>query len=375
MELEEIRNKLDEVDKEIVELYEKRMDLCSKVADYKISSGKKVFDPAREKEKKSAVRKLCTSEFNGDGAEELFDQLMSVSRKLQYQKLSEAGGGGRLPFIEVKDLKRDKMRVVFQGAEGSYSQAAMQSFFGKDVENFHVETFRDAMVAIDEGSADYAVLPIENSSAGIVTEIYDLLTEYENYIVGEQIIPIEHCLIGVPGATIEDIEKVYSHAQSLMQSSRFLAEYPSWDQISMKNNAFAVAKIAADNDKRKAAIASEYAADYYKMNILKKKINSSDTNSTRFIVVCNQKIYLPDARKISLVLEVSNESGSLYHALSHFHYNHVNMTRIESRPIEERDWEYRFFIDIEGSLSDSGVMNAIRGLREETRSLRILGNY
>lgn len=375
MELKDLRAQLDEIDPQIVALFEKRMEICDQVADYKIQTGKKVFDPVRENEKIAAVRKLTHNEFNATGVEELFEQLMSMSRKLQYQKLSGTGAAGRLPFIEVDSLHKENSRVVFQGAEGAYSQAAMFRFFGKEVNNFHVDTFRDAMVAIEDGAADYAVLPIENSTAGIVSEIYDLLTEYENFIVGEQIIEIEHCLIGVPGASIDDIKTVYSHAQSLMQSSRFLAEHPNWNQISMKNNAFAVQKIAEDKDRSNAAIASEYAAEYYGMNILKKGINQSDTNSTRFIVVTNQKVFLPKANKISILLEVGNEVGALYHILSHFHYNHVNMTRIESRPIEDKDWEYRFFIDFEGNLADSAVKNALRGLREEAKVLRILGNY
>ncbi|WP_026505032.1 prephenate dehydratase [Butyrivibrio sp. NC3005] len=375
MDLKELRAKLDEIDPKIVELFEQRMELCSQVADYKISAGKKVFDPAREKEKIQAVKSLTHNDFNATGVEELFEQLMSMSRKLQYQKLSETGALGRLPFIEVDSLKKEGSRVVFQGAEGAYSQAAMFKFFGEDVNNFHVDTFRDAMVAIEDGAADFAVLPIENSTAGIVTDIYDLLNEYENFIVGEQIIPIEHCLIGVPGTNISDIKTVYSHAQSLMQSSRFLNDHPDWRQISMKNNAFAVQKIANDKDKTQAAIASEYAAKFYNMEILQKKINHSDTNSTRFIIVTNQKIYLPDAGKISLLVEIRDEVGSLYHILSHFIYNHVNLTRIESRPIEDRNWEYRFFIDFEGNLADSAVKNVLRGLREECKSLRVLGNY
>jgi len=375
MDLNTLRENLDEIDPKIVELFEERMDICDKVADYKIATGKKVFDSAREKEKIESVKKLANSDFNKTCVEELFEQIMSMSRKLQYNKLLQSGASGRLPFIEIDSLYKDNIRVVFQGAEGAYSQAAMFKYFGDDVNNFHVDTFRDAMIAIEDGAADYAVLPIENSTAGVVNEIYDLLAEYENYIVGEQIIPIHHCLIGIPGASIDDIDTVYSHAQSLMQSADFLDEHPAWRQISMKNNAFAVEKIAKDMDKRQAAIASEYAAKFYHMEVLQREINKSQTNSTRFIIVTNQKVFLKNASKISILLEIGNEVGSLYHVLSHFHYNHINMTKIESRPIEDRNWEYRFFIDLEGNLNDSAVKNTLRILREEVKSLRILGNY
>ena len=374
MDLLELREKLDEVDEEIVKLYEKRMELCAQVAEYKVETGKKVFDRTREQEKLLKVASLASNDFNAHGIKELFVQLMSMSRKLQYRILSEHGSLGRLSFIEVPDLLEDKIRVVFQGAEGAYSQIAMQTFFGEEVNSFHVDSFRDAMCAIDEGSADFAVLPIENSTAGIVSEIYDLLAEFENYIVGEQIIRIEHCLMGIPGAKETDIKTVYSHPQSLMQSSRYLNDH-TWQQISMQNNAFAAKHVSEEKDITKAAIASELAAKLYGLEIIKKGVNNTGENSTRFIIVTNRKIFRKDAGKISICFEVPHESGSLYDMLGHFIYNDINMTKIESRPIEGRSWEYRFFIDFDGNLAQPSVKNALRGLRDDARNLRILGNY
>ena len=374
MDLSQLRQQIDTIDRQIVDLYEKRMDVSRQVAEYKIETGKKVFDKQREQEKIAGVKALTHNDFNSHGVEELFEQIMSMSRKLQYQLLAAHGSEGRLPFIGVDELETECARVVYQGAEGSYSQAAMRKFFGENVNAFHVESFRDAMSAIDEGSADFAVLPIENSTAGIVNEIYDLLVEFENYIVGEQVIPIEHCLLALPGTKMEEIKRVYSHPQSLMQSARYLSEH-DWQQISMQNNAFAARKVAEEKDRTQAAIASEYAAKLYGLEILEKGVNQSSTNSTRFIIVTNQKIFLKNARKVSICFEVAHESGSLYHMLSHFIYNNLNMNRIESRPIEDRNWEYRFFIDFDGNLSDSAVKNALRGLRDEARNMKILGNY
>ena len=352
MDLSQLRQQIDTIDRQIVDLYEKRMDVSRQVAEYKIETGKKVFDKQREQEKIAEVKALTHNDFNSHGVEELFEQIMSMSRKLQYQLLAAHGSEGRLPFIGVDELETECARVVYQGAEGSYSQAAMRKFFGENVNAFHVESFRDAMSAIDEGSADFAVLPIENSTAGIVNEIYDLLVEFENYIVGEQVIPIEHCLLALPGTKMEEIKRVYSHPQSLMQSTRYLSEH-DWQQISMQNNAFAALKVAKDKDQTQAAIASEYAGQTYGLEILEKGINDSDSNSTRFIIVTNQKIFRKNANKISLCLEIPHESGSLYHILSHFIYNNLNMTKIESRPIPERNWEYRFFIDFAGKHADS----------------------
>lgn len=374
MDLSELRVQIDAIDKDIVELYERRMDICRRVAEYKIENGKKVFDKVREEEKIARVKSLTHNAFNSVGIQELFEQIMSMSRKLQYQLLAEKGVLGKLPFIAVDKLDQEGARVVFQGAEGAYSQAAMRQYFGDKISSIHVDTFRDAMAAIEEGSADFAVLPIENSTAGIVSEIYDLLVEYENYIVGEQIIKIEHCLLGLPGTKLEEIHTVYSHPQSLMQSARFLSEH-DWKQISMQNNAFAARKVAEEQDRSQAAIASAYAGETYGLEVLKRGVNQSSSNSTRFIIVTNQKLFKKDAKKISICFEVPHESGSLYHMLSHFIYNGLNICKIESRPIEDRTWEYRFFLDFEGNLSDSAVKNALRGLRDEARNMKILGNY
>lgn len=278
------------------------------------------------------------------------------------------------PFIAVEDLDREGARVVFQGAPGAYSQAAMFQYFGQDVDCIHVENFKDALSCIEEGSADYAVLPIENSTAGIVSEVYDRLLEFEAYIVAEQDIKIEHCLMVAPGTKKEQIQRVYSHPQSLMQSATYLQQY-DWQQISMKNNAFAASKVATEKDVTQAAIAGEHAAKIYGLEVLEKGINQEVDNTTRFVVVSNQKIFRKNAKKVSVCFEVPHKSGSLYHMLSHFIYNDLNLTKIESRPIADRNWEYRFFVEFEGNLADPAVKNALRGLREEARNMNILGNY
>ena len=373
--LQDLREQLDVIDAQIVELYQKRMDVCGKVGEYKITAGKKVFDKQREKEKLAAVSADVPNEFYRKGITELYEQLMSMSRKLQYQLLTQKGALGRLPFIGMDQLDMDGARIVFQGTEGAYSQAAMQKYFGTDINSFHVQTFRDAMEAIEEGSADFAVLPIENSSAGAVNEVYDLLMEFENYIVGEVFLPIEHALAALPGTKLSEVERVYSHPQALMQSAKFLDDHREWQQISVANTAVAAKKVLEDNETKKAAICSRYAAEYYGLEVLEEKINHNEQNATRFIVVTNQKIFLKDATKISICFEAAHESGALYRLLSHFIYNDLNMIKIESRPVEGRNWEYCFFVDFEGNMADGAVKNAIRGLREEAKSLKILGNY
>ena len=373
----ELRNEIDAIDKEIVGLFQKRMKISSEVAEYKISTGKKVFDRAREEEKIRAVTELADNDFNRHGIEELFQQIMSMSRKLQYQLLAQNGVVGRLPFIAVEEIEKSRVRVVFQGVEGAYSEAAMKAFFQDDITSCHVEHWRDASGGDRRG---FRGLPSrsfrsKDATAGSVSDMYDLLMEFENYIVGEQVIRCQHNLLGLPDAELSDIKTVYSHSQALSQCKEYLGTHRDWKQIPMVNTAMAAKKVKEDGDKTQAAIASAYAGEKFGLKVLADKIYDNEANSTRFIIVTNQRIFRWDAKKISISFEVPHTSGSLYNILSHFIYNNLNMTKIESRPIPGRNWEYRFFIDFEGNLNDGGVKNALRGIREEANNMRILGNY
>lgn len=374
-DLLEIRDEIDELDDKIVELYERRMQLTTEVAEYKIETGKQIFDKEREDSKLHTLEEKTHTDITRKGVRELFEQIMAMSRKNQYQLLTAHGVNFDCEFTQVKGLDYSNARIVFQGLEGAYSQEAMEQFFGENCDSFHVDTWKDAMEAIRTGKADYAVLPIENSSAGIVSENYDLLVEYDNYIVGEQIIQINHALLGLADAQESDITKIYSHKQSLMQCSDFLEAHKEWEKFSLSNNAVAAKKVKEDGRVDQAAIASAKNAEIYGLKVLKNSIQNNKNNSTRFIVVTGKKIYTPQANRISICFEVNHESGALYQALSHFIYNDINMINIQSRPIQNKNWEYRFFVDFEGTFSDNAVRNALRGLKEETISFKILGTY
>lgn len=375
LDLLEIRDQIDGIDTQIVKLFEERMKLCADVAEFKIQTGKKVLDPERESQKLDALRKKASSPFTQIGVQELFKQVMAMSRKLQYGMLQNAGKGEEIPFKKVSSLPMKKAKVVFQGVEGAYSFTAMHSFFGESIDSFNVTTWRAAMEAIKTGEADYAVLPIENSTAGIVADIYDLLVEYHHSIVGEQIIQVDHALMGLKNSNLSDIKTVYSHPQALSQCRKFLLRHPEWKSEPYLNTAMAAKKVKEDGDITQAAIASPYAAQCFGLQILKPHVFSSEHNSTRFIIVSKEEIYEEHAGKISICFEIPHESGSLYNILSHFIYNNLNMTKIESRPIPEKSWEYRFFVDFEGNLADDAVKNALFGIRQEANGLRILGNY
>jgi len=372
-----IRQEIDSVDKQILALYEQRMALAEEVATYKIATGKKVYDKQREDEKLDSLSSRAKDDFSKQGIRELFEQIMSTSRKKQYQLLAAHGLRQELDFECQDSYDFDGKKICYQGVEGAYSQVALNKFFGEsDVKSFHVDTWREAMEAIKSGEADYAVLPIENSFAGSVYENYDLLIEYGMTIIGEETISIEHALLGVEGASISDIKKVYSHPQAIMQCDGYLRNYHSdWEAEALRNTAVSAMKVKEDNDIHQAAIGSELNAAIYGLKILEKSIQDSKTNETRFIIISEDKKYLKSANKISVCFELPNEKGSLYRILSHFIFNGLDLSKIESRPVKDKNWEYRFFVDLTGNLLDDAVKNALLGINEEASILRILGNY
>lgn len=375
MDLLQIRDQLDVIDREIVRLFEERMGLIKDVAEFKIQTGKQVFDKERENAKIASVRKLAHSEFNEQAAEELFTQLMTISRRFQYRLLEQHGQKVELGFKQIDHLPVENVRVVYQGVEGAYSHEATMAYFGDDVDCYHVKTWEDAMEEVEKGKADYAVIPIENSSAGAVTGNYDLLISHDNVIVAEICIPVNHMLLGIPGADPDNIRSVYSHPQALMQCSQYLNARPQWRQISVENTAVAARKIIEDQDRSQAAVASQAAGKLYGLEVLAEGINHNKENTTRFIVLTKDRVYQKDAQKVTLCFELPHKSGTLYNMLGNLIYNGVNMRMIESRPILGRNWEYRFFVDIEGNLSEPSIQNALKGVAEEAANMRILGNY
>lgn len=375
MNLMKIRQNLDEIDMELMALLNQRMELSEQVARYKLENNKPVLDHEREEEKLSSVAKMADTKFNEKAARALFAQLMSMSRKLQYTLMEQNETKESAQFFPVDRLVKEGARVVYQGIEGAYSQEALYRYFGRDTSSSNVSSWREAMEEIADGNADYAVLPIENSTAGSVTDIYDLLNEFDNCIVGEQILKVEHALLGLKEAEQSDIKTVYSHPQALMQSEGFLRGHKEWKQINVDNTAGAAYKIAQEKDKTQVAIASPHAADIYGLKVLQEKINDEETNATRFIIVTGKKIYRKDAKKITICFELPHESGSLYDILSNFVFHGINMTKIESRPLEDKNWEYYFIVDFEGNLQEPNVSNALLGIKNEAASLKILGNY
>ena len=369
------REEIDAVDRQIVELIEKRMDLALEVAKYKMSTGKPIYDRERELQKLEKLGSMASSEFNAKGIQELFLQIMSISRRYQYNVIGDNDHVIDKMFSQIDKLTiTENTNVVYTGVPGAFAESALIEYFGEEVQVKNVKEFSDVARMVSEGEAVYGVLPIENSSAGFVSGIYDLLDRYQLSIVGEQMVQVNQCLLGIPGTDLSEIHTVFSHPQGLMQAKEYL-ENKDWKQVSMANTALSAKKVRDDGDKSQVAIASERAAKIYGLSVLNPQLNVSDNNTTRFVIVSNKKEYVENANKVSISFSLPHECGTLYNILAHFIFNNVNMTSIESIPLTGKQWEYCFFVDFEGNLSDYSVKNALKGIMAETQNFRILGCF
>lgn len=266
--------------------------------------------------------------------------------------------------------------VGFQGVAGAYGEEAAYTYFkGRWSKLVAHEAFEDVIEALLEGKIDYGVLPIENSSAGEVLDTYDLIKNNALYIIGEQSIKIEHNLLAIKGAVIEDIEEVYSHPQGLSQSKPFLKAHPNMKAYPYVNTAIACKHVADLQDKTKAAIGSHRAAQLYDLNILAPHIHFNKNNYTRFIILANHMHITEESNKISIVFSTAHQSGALYHILGYFANNGLNLLKIQSRPLLDKKWEYYFFADLEGNLEQANVLIALSQIMNHCNYFKILGNY
>ncbi len=324
------------------------------------------------------------------------EQLLTLEKKKRqlteeleaFQKKPEGSGEweqssviGEHPYAEYLSMMRrqrepvENPRVVFQGEPGAYSEMACRKVFGKDVNAVGLHGFQDTFLAMAEGRADYAVLPIENSSTGAIRQVYDLLESYSYFFVGETTVQIEHALLAVPGAKIENIKTVYSHEQGLFQCEQFLSEHPHMHPVSQADTAGSARMVAELQDPERAAIGSKLAAEIYGLEILKEQINTQTDNTTRFVVISPKPELRPGRDKICISLTTGHRSGALLDVLMVFTLHNVNLVRLESRPVPDRNWKYMFFIEFTGNLSDPNIDAMIHEIALMTTDLRILGNF
>lgn len=378
MELSELRNKIDEIDNELVKLFAERMGISARVAESKRQTGKPVFDPVRERE---IIRKLTENlddEMSGY-VSVLYNSIFEISRARQNKMLT---GDAKLS-TEIKEAKANTPEyfpavasVACQGVEGAYSQLACERLFRRpDIS--YAETFRDAFSKVASGECKYGVLPIENSLHGSVGEVYDLLKEYKNkiHIVRCIKVPIHHVLLGKKGTEISDIKEVYSHSQAIGQCSEFLREHPDINVNVSKNTAMA-AKMVSESDRRDVAAISSYdCAALYGLSVLCDELQNSDNNHTRFICISKDLEIYPGSSKVAIMFTVPHRAGSLVSILSRFNVLGVNLSKLESRPIKGRDFEFMFYAEIESYGLSEDLIAYLCELDARPEEFVFLGNY
>ena len=372
--LSKLSSRIDEIDGELLKLFLERMDISSAVADYKRSTGMAVLDPVREKQVLKDKTDRLFDKSKENEVYEFFSSIMSISRDRQNRELH------RRNTRRIEDMLKPKAHVddpvvAYFGTEGSYSEEAAIEYFGEDAKRFNAKNFEDAFLSLKDDKADYAVLPIENSYTGTISDVIDLLADYNYYIVGEAAIPIRHCLLGLPGASVGDIRHIYSHEQGIMQSMDFLKTLKDVEWDTYFNTARSAKMVAESGDKTKAAIASRRSARLYGLDILAEDINNSNKNTTRFIVVSKAPELDKDCDKISAAFTLPHESGELHRVLACFARGGLNLLKIESRPLPDRNFEYKFFVDYVGNLLDEDVRRITNGVIEGTSEFELLGNY
>ena len=371
--LEEYRTQIDAIDGELTRLFLDRMAVTQKVGEYKKANGLPVLDPDREKAVIAAKTALVDDPAAKADLAALYQSIMAISRR-QQRKLTQEETGDEVALKTCREPV-DGPRVVYQGEPGCYSEEAAAGFFGEHVQAKGCAWFGDVFEALAKGEADYAVLPIENSSTGSIRQVYDLLAQYDFSLVGEWQVKVEHCLAALPGVTMEDIQTVYSHEQGLMQCDKFLDTHPVWRRATTLDTAGSAKQVSETKDRTAAAICSRRAARLYGLEVLAAPVNHNTANFTRFMVVSPRPELREGRDKISAVFTLPHQSGSLHEILTIFAVSGLNLQKLESRPIPDRGWEYRFFVEFTGDLTAPGMEGVLQELRQLSADFRVLGNF
>ena len=365
MELQDYRNQLDTVDDQIAGLFRQRMELVKQVADYKKEHNTPVLAANRERDILYRVTGLCGPELE-EYTKILYSTLLELSRDYQEDRLS-AGNSELCRQImaaaESGAAFPSRAVVACQGIEGAYSQLACDKVFSLP-QIMYFNRFDGVFRAVENGMCRYGILPIENSSAGSVTEVYDLIEKYDCKIVRSLKLKIDHCLLALPGVRLEDVKEVVAHEQALDQCGEFLKNNKI--KITVFNNNAAAAKYVSESGRKDiAAIASENCADLYNLKIISQRIANSDHNYTRFICISKSLEIFEGANKITFVASTSHRPGSLYSLLTKFATRGLNICKLESRPIPGKDFEFRFYFDVEASVKSPDTQTILSQLEKE----------
>ena len=376
MDLKELRGQIDEIDDQLVKLFCQRMDIAAQVAQYKKEQGLPILMPAREREKLQDVSQKAGPEMAGY-TRTLYTMLFELSRSYQ----SKLFGGSQALYNSITKaidstpkLFPQSAMVACQGVEGAYSQLACEKIFANPM-IMYFKTFDGVFQAIDQGLCQYGILPIENSTAGSVTKVYDLMIQHNFYIARTFRLKVDHNLLANPGAKLEDIQEVYSHEQAINQCSAFLHSLKGVNVVPVANTAVAAEMVAASGRKDVAALSSRSCMELYNLKNLAASVQDKGTHRTRFICISkNMEIY-PGSDKTSIMMVLSHKPGALYKVLARIYSLGINVTKLESRPIPDREFEFMFYFDLETSIYSDQFAELMCELESLCEEFKYLGSY
>lgn len=367
MNLQDLRNDIDSIDKEILSLFIKRMSLCKNVAQFKIENNLPVYQGNREQDIIDNIRENTPSHL-ADGAAALFYNIMDISKCVQQEELLM-----NTPFISTKKLDLSgNVKVGCQGMDGSNSNTAADLLFNSPNIVYYHE-FEDVFKAVDNGDVKFGVLPVQNSTTGSIIQIYDLMKKYDFYVARMVRVEIDHCLAVKKNTNFNNVKNVYSHPQALSQCSAFISEN-NLRAIPYENTATA-AKFISQSNEPLAAICSERCANMYDFNIIAKNIADSSPNYTRFICISKDFYLSDDADVISILITIPNIQGSLSRLLTKFFVNGLNLEKLESRPLAGGSFNVMFYIDFQGNVNNPKVSALLTELQNEYPSFKFIGNF
>ena len=376
-DIKEIRKEIDGIDAQLASLIKRRLDIVGDVAEAKRKSGSPVSDPAREREIMTRVAEMVGPEYE-NGARLLFTTLFGIAKARQRAMI--CGDCGVVSAIReaVAHAEAFPTRAVVAcpGVEGSYAQQAASSLFPIPTILFFT-SFEKVFEAVEKGLCPYGVLPVENSAAGSVPQVYDLMVSHRFHIVRSLRLKVDHVMLANRGATLDGIREVASHPHALTQCSTFLKAHPSIKAVPAVNTAVAAKTLAAEGRTDTAVIASRACADLYGLDVIADGIADAAFNYTRFICISRKLEITPDANKISIMLSLPHRPGALNGIMARFSAIDVNLTKLESRPIPGMDFEFRFTFDFEASPANRDVLALIAELAcdPEIEHFEFLGAY
>lgn len=376
MDISELRNKIDSIDDDLVRLFVERMGISAQVADYKKERNLPIFVPAREREILQKVAEQAGPEF-GNYARVLYSMLFELSRSYQqkrnekttplYQQITQS-------IESTPKLFPQSPMVACQGVEGAYAQIACERIF-KSPFIMYFKNFDGVFQAIEQGLCQYGILPIENSTAGSVKKVYDLMINHNFSIVRTFRLKIDHNLLALPGSSLDKIKKIYSHEQAINQCSTFLKNYPDAEIIPVENTAVAAAKVAESGQTDVAALCSHACEELYGLTCLASSVQDEGNNRTRFICISKNLEIYPGSDKTSIMMILNHKPGALYKVLARMYVLGINVIKLESRPIPDRDFEFMFYFDLETSIYSEEFVQLMCELDDLCEEFKYLGSY